>query len=293
MNDADAAPSQAVMTTARPVAGAPIELDIPCVGCGYDLRGLQSDGRCPECGLSIERSLHGDWLGVADRDWIDTVRLGIALGMPYLLVYLAFLLVGGKDASITEAPMRASMLLALWLLAIGAIWLMTSKEPYPAPAERVCSLRWLIRFFLVVCLLAQLGPDGSMEFHTGVGPVQLELEQSGALIALIAVWVVAMPFYLRRIARRVPDHGLVNRLTRIGRLGALCMVIPPILLLAASWVRPSSTLAPIIVLPALLVGWPGMIMLCTAYLLALRTLRRRLKEIVASGPSRDVSGAAT
>lgn len=188
--------------------------------------------------------------------------------------------------------MRASMLVALWLLAIGAIWLMTSKEPYPAPAERPCSLRRMIRFFLVVCLLAPLGPDASMKYYTGVGPVQLELEQSAALIALIGVCLVVVPFHLRRMARRMPDLGLARRLTRIWRLGAFCLVVPLLLLLAGNWVRPQSTLAWIIVLPVLLVGWLGIIVLCVAYLLVLRSLRRRLKEVVSSGPARDVSAAS-
>ena len=31
--------------------------DLHCVGCGYNLRTMQFAGRCPECGLAVERSL--------------------------------------------------------------------------------------------------------------------------------------------------------------------------------------------------------------------------------------------
>jgi uncharacterized repeat protein (TIGR04138 family) len=31
--------------------------DLPCVECGYNLRGLASDGRCPECGADVADSI--------------------------------------------------------------------------------------------------------------------------------------------------------------------------------------------------------------------------------------------
>lgn len=36
----------------------PIDESLPCVRCGYDLRGLSENGRCPECGARIRLSLH-------------------------------------------------------------------------------------------------------------------------------------------------------------------------------------------------------------------------------------------
>lgn len=34
-----------------------LELDIPCIRCGYNLHGLKPTGRCPECGLAMTPSL--------------------------------------------------------------------------------------------------------------------------------------------------------------------------------------------------------------------------------------------
>ena len=31
--------------------------DLPCVRCGYNLRGLKPEGNCPECGAAISKSL--------------------------------------------------------------------------------------------------------------------------------------------------------------------------------------------------------------------------------------------
>ncbi len=33
--------------------------DLQCISCGYQLRGLGGDGKCPECGLNIELSRRG------------------------------------------------------------------------------------------------------------------------------------------------------------------------------------------------------------------------------------------
>ncbi len=39
------------------VAAEPIDTHLPCIGCGYNLRGLRPGGRCPECGRGVTASL--------------------------------------------------------------------------------------------------------------------------------------------------------------------------------------------------------------------------------------------
>jgi rubrerythrin len=34
-----------------------LELDTRCIQCGYNLRGLQSDGKCPECSAAVADSV--------------------------------------------------------------------------------------------------------------------------------------------------------------------------------------------------------------------------------------------
>jgi hypothetical protein len=36
----------------------PFDKDLPCIRCGYNLRGLKPDGNCPECGAPIRKSLN-------------------------------------------------------------------------------------------------------------------------------------------------------------------------------------------------------------------------------------------
>ncbi|MEM1165261.1 MAG: hypothetical protein AAGI30_03125 [Planctomycetota bacterium] len=49
------------------------EAPIPCLRCGYDLRGLDVRGRCPECGAGVEGSLTGDALAATDTEWLKTL----------------------------------------------------------------------------------------------------------------------------------------------------------------------------------------------------------------------------
>ncbi len=65
-----------------------------CVHCGYNLRGLPLDGKCPECGEAVRRSLLGDLLKYADPDWLDRLRFGAALKLWNILLMLTGGIVG-------------------------------------------------------------------------------------------------------------------------------------------------------------------------------------------------------
>jgi hypothetical protein len=41
----------------EPTTDQLIDEDLPCIKCSYNLRGLQDEGQCPECGTNIEETL--------------------------------------------------------------------------------------------------------------------------------------------------------------------------------------------------------------------------------------------
>ena len=47
-------------------ASGRLDEDIACRKCGYNLRGLNKDGACPECGTAVGRSTQGDLLRFCD-----------------------------------------------------------------------------------------------------------------------------------------------------------------------------------------------------------------------------------
>ncbi|CAN5747788.1 hypothetical protein BH11PLA1_BH11PLA1_07510 [soil metagenome] len=47
-----------------PTIAAPVTIKTPCARCGYELKGLDAGGACPECNLPVAEST---WLGPAER----------------------------------------------------------------------------------------------------------------------------------------------------------------------------------------------------------------------------------
>jgi hypothetical protein len=89
-------PAPIATENARPPTNQ-IARSVPCLTCGYDLRGLQPTGACPECNRDISESLRGDWLRFADPRWLHGIELGARLSIysrriiGYGLIALIFL----------------------------------------------------------------------------------------------------------------------------------------------------------------------------------------------------------
>ncbi len=65
-----------------------IATDLPCLKCGYNLRTLPLAGRCPECGVPVERTMRGDLLRFSDPKWVAGLSGGVQCWLAALLVFL-------------------------------------------------------------------------------------------------------------------------------------------------------------------------------------------------------------
>jgi len=205
-----------VTTTAT--AASPAELT--CYRCGYDLRGLDAGGRCPECAAAIGESLRrrddalaGRQLPLerADPKWLRT--LGRAAG----LILLAALLRIGTDVlaiwptRYMPPAVRIVVFLSPYALMAVGVWLSGAREPvFPAPRglwlsglTRVAVIGWFLSTFSFRVLTPRWF-DGA--FSVGV-----------ALSGVLA-WCVFWRF--RGIIRRGGDLHLADHCAAMGLLVA-------------------------------------------------------------------------
>ncbi len=195
-----------------------IDHDLPCTICGYNLRGLQTAGACPECGTDVGRSLQGDLLKFADQSWLGGVYNGTRLlgGANLLLVIclLAFILVpfltlssqstgtAAIVATVFVTVLRVLLPATILFTMIG-VWLITRQEPRLYLAEEVTSSRIFARasvlLMLISCALAYVYP-GMLRPYVRV--------------VMLISFVVALMSCLRHLAaigRRIPEQKLVEQ----------------------------------------------------------------------------------
>jgi hypothetical protein len=127
--------------------------DVPCPGCGYNLRGITST-RCPECNQPLTLTV-----GLAERKlaWFVVGIAGLAMGAGFGLLIYAALIVQHFAAGYPMTELQKA-----WpLLATGAVcaaltcaWSGLRRRLHPKPA----SLRWGLALgtFVLSCALAAL-----------------------------------------------------------------------------------------------------------------------------------------
>lgn len=193
-------------------AAGRIDADLQCRSCGYNLRGLLLDGRCPECATAVGRSIHGDVLQFCDPAWVRT----LASGMNWIIAGIVASLLLGIAGSVVTAMARSSgtnlgratifSSLAAIISLVG-YWKVTTRDPAQPDATGL-DLRQLVR-------ITQVG-------SVGLGLMLQVLREKSSVLAVSAVAVgglcglvgnFAVFLYARRIARRIPDDELARRTT--------------------------------------------------------------------------------
>ncbi|MEM1356250.1 MAG: hypothetical protein AAGH88_15350 [Planctomycetota bacterium] len=209
--------------------------DKPCVACSRNLKGLQLDQVCPDCGVLVLRSVRGDHLKYSNAKWLSRIELGCtlvagSLGL-LLLGALVMQVVGWivqpatdqevelQPGSLDEgervlAVLKMVVLLAVVLFRAGGIWLFTVAEPGVEADKRAGLDRSVARS----CVLAAVG---------------LMLIESLLVLAMGQTWIAQLPLlssvaglvavvflcrYATSLAMRVPDEPLAGQ-TKMVMLG--------------------------------------------------------------------------
>jgi hypothetical protein len=179
--------------------------------CGYNLRGLLPDGRCPECGSPINRSVHGNLLRYADAEWLAKPLLGIRLMLWSILIAIFVAVIGFLVVFLggPRAIMAALAVVMAGLEVIAAL-LITVQEPRISLTDTAITWRKAVRVGASTAFLGQILQQLGMTIH---GVYWLTLI-GGAMVMASVLAYFGKLVYLRQFALRIPDAQLA-RSTRI------------------------------------------------------------------------------
>lgn len=187
-----------------------INSDLPCLSCGYNLRGLDPNGVCPECGIEVGRSQYGSQLVYCSPEWVDKLADGIgwillSLAASLLLTPMLTIL-GSLAGGDTEVIMDYIAKLAAGLPAVYGYWLFTTPEPQRLHGTDGIDLRTGLRVLAIASLVSDMGTVGAEQLDAWVAATFLGTSMLVDLGAMIAFFV-----YARRLVERVPDAGLARQ----------------------------------------------------------------------------------
>ncbi len=185
----------------EPVNAEPAHVseDLLCLKCGYNLRGLDFRGSCPECGTSIGKSTYGNTLRFGDPAWVRRLASGmrwITWGNIYVLLsaFLAHVaLLGGMNFRSAGLGMILPGL--VWLVGC---WKLTTPDPaesFPESIDARSLARWTTVVSLLVIPLGALAERLFPQYSSLIWAAWWSM----ALVSTLAVM-----HYVGRLTRRIP-----------------------------------------------------------------------------------------
>ena len=193
--------------------------DIACLRCGYNLRGLDPNGVCPECGTAIGQSTHGDLLRFCDPAWVLTLHSGMSWIIGGIAFSILSAFVVGAVAASGGAGQAATIAITFLgqLITIVAYWKLTAPDPSRSGMDEGFDVRQLVRVTViagfVLALLQQIiGELGRI-------PLTIVSIASG-IVGIITFFAIFI--YVRRLALRIPDEQLAAR-TRLVMWGIVVL----------------------------------------------------------------------
>ncbi|HEX8521661.1 MAG TPA: hypothetical protein VF669_05340 [Tepidisphaeraceae bacterium] len=262
-----------------------VEQDAPCRKCGYNLRGLDLRGRCPECGTPVGLAIHGQLLKYSDPAWVGTLARGVRLIIAGLALMVAAILVNMVLSIVVPPTQMLPMLLlpmglvVMYLLSLIGSWLLTSPDPSGIGEDRYGRSRKIIRFSLLVGLASTVLSLGA-RFGSLPPQVMTAIQTITILASLVGVvGMFAQLDYFQKLALRIPDQKLAGRASilkySLGISYAVVVFMQFVILLGA-WGGSRRLLD----LFAPIAGIAGLVLLFSAiaYLLLLEKLGKRFAE---------------
>jgi hypothetical protein len=248
------------VNTARPIAR-----DIPCVSCGYDLRGLYRDGRCPECAHPVSESVEiwrlkdrrkFESLTLADAAWIREVSESAILGAVtfVLLLVLVFAPESAYERKSSSRVVMLAVACSAWVVAGHAVRKLTIRERGAyATLGFGRKSRFLLRWGFAPCFLVPFCVPLITDIRINDTVTEAILVIVG-MILLAAFFSSGVTYYLRvgHLLRRASSR----RLAWLARGLAVANVLVTFASFAPTFSHDESSLAALLSMPIVQYGAP-------------------------------------
>jgi hypothetical protein len=189
-----------------------LTVDTPCRKCGYNLRGLSTQSRCPECWCAVGLSIVGDLLKFADPLWVRTLARGgnfILGGIVLIVLAMIGVIISSANRHLGGAGIIAQFVVILgnFLIVVG-FWLITVPDPSGIGEDIYGTARQIIRFTLIFGVVNSIlsFANQSAVFSP---PVHVALQILGVVAAIVGI--IAQLHYYGKLAERIPNEKLANR----------------------------------------------------------------------------------
>lgn len=214
----DVCPGQGKASCDDTLVHAQIEHDLPCRRCGYNLRGLNEDGGCPECGAPVWRSLLNDEIDHCYPGWIQILVRGLNFVLAGIAIEIvsAIVLYVLQVLIYARVPYEDILSLVLSLPLLAGTWLITSPEQgHPISGD---SARIVARFLALGSYLIMI-PEAMIR---GVWPwVSFSVACMRTVLFLLVL--VMMMHYMRGFAVRLNRPRLRHH-SRLLKWGYVCQL---------------------------------------------------------------------
>ncbi len=217
---------------AAPMSDGPIPFDLPCTTCGYNLRSLTMDARCPECGILTRRTFDEGRLIFADRCWLRSLLRGVRIilwsllasiiGFVCLIIAILVLVnLQWEPDPLDVALAGLSLAICGTIVWLVAAWYLTSPRPSgprQRPPPRAATVKWilglsccpLVGLFVYAALLGQMFlSDGTPSVPVVVASMASSIV--GSCSGTVAI--ILLLAHLRRLVRHEAKQGLRKILT--------------------------------------------------------------------------------
>ncbi|MEO0587073.1 MAG: hypothetical protein AAF078_05485 [Planctomycetota bacterium] len=196
-----------------------VNVDLPCMKCGYNLRTLPLDtGRCPECALPVGRSAVGNRLRYCDPDWLRQIGWGLNVFVLSVVLVVSgagsFAIMGASAEWDAFLVVPATLWACLIVAACCCVWKITKPDPMTRKDEWRVNPRSLSRVALIFAITLPIAMVIASGLANSYEDVVATVTGFGRMVT-VSVGRVCLFLYVGQLAARAQARRLLwfTRLT--------------------------------------------------------------------------------